>query len=82
MQTVAYLQSDSTDTIGRYKPDVKLRFVTEELAFESDDECARFICNNGAEHFLEQRDDSVRLLTGKAMTYFEAALKAAAAPKT
>ncbi|KAL8972281.1 MAG: hypothetical protein Q9183_000638 [Haloplaca sp. 2 TL-2023] len=65
-----------------YKPDVKLRFVTEELAFESDDECARFICNNGAEHFLEQRDDSVRLLTGKAMTYFEAALKAAAAPKT
>lgn len=71
----------SAKRAGRYKPDVKLRFVTEELGFECDDECARFICNNGAENFLEERDDGVQLLTGKALTFFETARKAAAAPK-
>lgn len=62
-----------------YKPDIKLRFVTEELGFESDDESARFICDNGAQHLLEERDDGVRLVTGKASTFFEPALKAASA---
>ncbi|KAI4207036.1 MAG: hypothetical protein LQ348_000723 [Seirophora lacunosa] len=62
-----------------YKPDIKLRFVTEELGFESDDESARFICDHGAQHLLEERDDGVRLVTGKASTFFEPALKAASA---
>lgn len=62
-----------------YKPDVKLRFATEELGFESDDESARFICDHGGQHFLEERDDGVRLMTGKASNFFEPALKAASA---
>ncbi|KAI4253886.1 MAG: hypothetical protein LQ352_003418 [Teloschistes flavicans] len=64
-----------------YKPDVKLRFVTEELGFESDDESARFVCDHGGHHYLEERDDGVRLLTGKALNFFETPLKAASAPK-
>ncbi|KAL8732058.1 MAG: hypothetical protein Q9166_003011 [cf. Caloplaca sp. 2 TL-2023] len=62
-----------------YKPDVPLRFVTEELGFDSDEECARFICDQGAPHLLDQRDSGVHLLTGKAPGFFEPALKAAAA---
>ncbi|KAL8752270.1 MAG: hypothetical protein Q9184_005789, partial [Pyrenodesmia sp. 2 TL-2023] len=62
-----------------YKPDVKLRFATEELGFESDDESARFICDHGGQHFLEERNDGVRLMTGKASNFFEPALKAASA---
>lgn len=58
--------------MGRYKPDVRLRFITEELGFESDDESARFICEHGGQDFLEERDNGVRLLTGKATNYFDA----------
>lgn len=61
----------------RYKLDVKLRFITEELGFESDDESARFICEHGGQAFLEERDDGVRLLTGKVQNYFEPAKQAA-----
>lgn len=57
----------------RYKPDVKLRFLTEELGFESDDESARFVCDNNGQSFLEERDGGVRLLTGKALSFFESA---------
>ena len=66
-----------TDNLGRYKPDVKLRFFTEELGFESDDESARFICDHGGQSFLEERDGQVRLLTGKALRVFETARNAA-----
>jgi len=59
--------------LPRYKPDVKLRFFSEELGFESDDESARFIVNNGGQDFLEERDGDVRLLTGKALRIFETA---------
>lgn len=57
----------------RYKPDVRLRFITEELGFESDDESARFVCEHKAQSLLEERDDGVRLLTGKALNFFEVA---------
>ncbi|KAF6224943.1 hypothetical protein HO133_010137 [Letharia lupina] len=60
-----------------YKPDVRLRFFTEELGFESDDESARFICDQGGQSFLEERDGEVRLLTGKALRFFETARNAA-----
>lgn len=60
-----------------YKPDVNLRFITEELGFESDEESARFICDHGAQSLLEERQDSVRLLTGKAGSIFEVAKSAA-----
>ena len=59
----------------RYKPDVKLRFLTEELGFESDDESARFLCDNGAQGYLEQHEEGgeVRFLSGKALRFFETA---------
>jgi len=60
-----------------YKPDVKLRFITEELGFESDEESARYICDHGAQSLLEEREDGVRLLTGKAGSVFETARSAA-----
>ncbi|MCJ1253754.1 Leukocyte receptor cluster (LRC) member 8 [Lignoscripta atroalba] len=60
-----------------YKPEVSLRFVTEELGFESDEECAQFLCNNGAQAFLDQRDGDVHLLTGKVGNTFEVAKNAA-----
>lgn len=62
-----------------YKPDVRLRFVTEELGFDSDEDCARFICEHGAPHLLDERDDGVHLLTGKGPGFFDSALKAASA---
>lgn len=63
------------DICVSYKPDVKLRFLTEELGFESDDESARFICDYGGQAHLEQREEGgeVRFLTGKALRFFEAA---------
>ncbi|KAI4278633.1 MAG: hypothetical protein LQ337_000873 [Flavoplaca oasis] len=62
-----------------YKPDVRLRFVTEELGFDSDEDSARFICEHGAPHLLEERDGGVHLLTGKAPGFFDSALKAVSA---
>ena len=63
------------NNVCRYKPDVKLRLLTEELGFESDDESARFICDYGGQAFLEQREEGgeVRFLTGKALRFFETA---------
>ena len=61
----------------RYKPDVRLRFLTEELGFESDDESARFVCDHHGQSFLEDRTDGARLLTGKALGFFEDAKEAA-----
>ncbi|KKY21534.1 putative sac3 ganp domain protein [Phaeomoniella chlamydospora] len=57
-----------------YKPDVKIRFVTEELGFESDEQSARFILEYASEEILQEREDGgVKLLTGKAGNLFEAA---------
>ena len=56
----------------RYRQDVLLRFVTEELGFESDDESARFICDHNGQMFLGESDQGdVKLLTGKANRLFE-----------
>lgn len=60
-----------------YLPDIKLRFFTEELGFESDDESARFICDHGGQAFLEEREGEVRILTKKARNFFESARQAA-----
>lgn len=64
-------------TTCRYKPDVKLRFVTEELGFESDGDAAQFIYDYNGQHLLEGREDGLRFLTGKAGLIFEAAKVAA-----
>ncbi|RMZ76678.1 hypothetical protein DV738_g4832, partial [Chaetothyriales sp. CBS 135597] len=63
-----------------YKPDVKLRFVTEELGFENDEEAAQFILDHageGSAGLLQEKDGTVCLLTGKVGQVFEAARAAA-----
>ncbi|KAL3460516.1 SAC3/GANP/Nin1/mts3/eIF-3 p25 family-domain-containing protein [Aspergillus heterothallicus] len=55
-----------------YKPDVKIRFITEELGFESDEQSARFILDHSAEEMLQEKDGVVKLITGgKAAQLFE-----------
>ncbi|PGH15072.1 hypothetical protein AJ80_05697 [Polytolypa hystricis UAMH7299] len=56
-----------------YKPAVKIRFITEELGFESDEQSARFILDHGPEELLEEKEDGVRLVTGKAGQIFHLA---------
>ncbi|KAI2467141.1 SAC3/GANP/Nin1/mts3/eIF-3 p25 family-domain-containing protein [Annulohypoxylon bovei var. microspora] len=56
-----------------FKPDVKLRYITEELAFESDAEAAQFIIDFNGQDFLEERPDCIVFLTGKAGMLFESA---------
>ncbi|KAL6886212.1 SAC3/GANP/Nin1/mts3/eIF-3 p25 family domain-containing protein [Trichoderma longibrachiatum] len=54
-----------------YKPDVKLRFITEELGFESDADAAQFIIDYQGQHLLEDRTEYIAFLTGKANGLFE-----------
>ncbi|KAH0836983.1 hypothetical protein AYO21_01714 [Fonsecaea monophora] len=59
-----------------YKPDVRLRFVTEELGFESDEEACQFILDHvpdDSSNLLEERDGDVRFLTAKAGNIFQMA---------
>ncbi|RMZ92547.1 hypothetical protein DV736_g229, partial [Chaetothyriales sp. CBS 134916] len=63
-----------------YKADVKLRFVTEELGFENDEEAAQFILDHAGQtsaELLQEKDGVVRLLTAKVGQIFEAARSAA-----
>lgn len=66
-------------TRNRYKPDVKLRFVTEELGFESDADAAQFICDYNGRDLLQQQDggDDINFFTAKAGSIFETAKSAA-----
>lgn len=58
----------------RYKPDIPLRFITEELGFESDEQAARFILDHSSVELLEEKKGSVNLLAGaKAAQFFERA---------
>ncbi|KAG9246204.1 SAC3/GANP/Nin1/mts3/eIF-3 p25 family-domain-containing protein [Calycina marina] len=64
-----------------YKPSVKLRFVTEELGFESDADAAQFICDHNGQHLIEERDDGVHFVTGiPAAQLFEASKNAIGKP--
>ncbi|KAK8118538.1 SAC3/GANP/Nin1/mts3/eIF-3 p25 family-domain-containing protein [Apiospora kogelbergensis] len=56
-----------------YKPDFKLRFITEELAFESDAEAAQFIIDHNGQHLLVEREDSIIFMAGNAKQLFETA---------
>lgn len=73
----------------RYKPDVSLQFLTQELAFRADEEgspepdhdadareCYNFICRHGGEHLFEQKEE-LRFLSGKAGDLFQRAKTAA-----
>ncbi|PBP21164.1 GANP/Nin1/mts3/eIF-3 p25 family protein [Diplocarpon rosae] len=56
-----------------YKPDLKLRFITEELGFESDGDAAQFICDYNGQHLLEEKAGELRFISGKAGLIFEEA---------
>ncbi|TVY62868.1 THP3-like protein [Lachnellula suecica] len=56
-----------------FKPDVPLRFVTEELGFESDNDAAQFIYDYNGQALLEEKEGNLRFLTGKAAQLFEVA---------
>ena len=56
---------------------MKLNYLTEELAFDDDADCAAFICDHGAESYLEQKPDGLVLQTGKAGAVLQAAKDAA-----
>ena len=58
-------------TLLSFKPDVGLRFITEELGFESDSDAAQFICDNDGQHLLEEKGEELRFATGKAGQLFE-----------
>lgn len=58
-------------TFSSYKPDVKLRFITEELGFESDADAAQFICEYKGSELLAEREDGIQFFTGKAGLLFE-----------
>ncbi|OCK86037.1 hypothetical protein K432DRAFT_388149 [Lepidopterella palustris CBS 459.81] len=65
-----------------YKPDVKIRFLTEELGFESDPECIEFLTVHHAGDFLEQKSEpdgklTLRMLTSKAGPLFDTLRSAA-----
>lgn len=55
---------------------MKLRFITEELGFETDEEACQFLLDHVPEEsptLLEERDGDVRFLTGKAGSIFHVA---------
>lgn len=60
-------------TYHSYKPEVKLRFVTEELGFESDGDAAQFICDHNGQALLVEKDGDLRFLSGQAGQIFETA---------
>lgn len=64
-------------TLNRYKPDVKIDFLSSELAFENGQQCAQFLCEVGGEDLLENREDGPRFLTAKGFPAFDAARRQA-----
>lgn len=70
----------------RYKPDVPLGLVVEELAFQGEEDdpdygsraCVQFICDHGGQHLIRQQDSGeIRFLSGQAKNLFEDAKAAA-----
>ncbi|KAI9719945.1 MAG: hypothetical protein M1828_005983 [Chrysothrix sp. TS-e1954] len=61
-----------------YKPDVPLQFLTEELAFDENEQCCSFLCDHGGEHLFERREDGrIDFATSKASNVFDVAKAAA-----
>ncbi|KAL1626292.1 hypothetical protein SLS56_006959 [Neofusicoccum ribis] len=40
-----------------YKPNLNIKFLTDELGFESYQDCVQYLCDHGAQQYLEQKDD-------------------------
>jgi hypothetical protein len=58
---------------------LNVRFVTEELGFESYQEAAQFILDNGESEYLEEIEDGLFINCSKASAQFRAAADAALA---
>ncbi|KAI4738060.1 hypothetical protein E4T50_11454 [Aureobasidium sp. EXF-12298] len=56
-----------------YRPGVKVSFLTEELAFVSDEQCAQFLCEHGAQQCFEEKPDGHLFSCQKASPIFETA---------
>ena len=54
-----------------------MRFITDELLFESDADAAQFIIDHNGQDLLEDRNGTVIFLAGKAGSTFEPARAAA-----
>lgn len=65
----------------RYKPNLNIRFLTEELGFESHSETVQFILDHAGRDALEERLDGgsaeILLKPANAQAVFEAAMRAA-----
>ena len=61
----------------RYGQTVKLRFITEELGFESDADAATFLYEYGGQTIIEERSDAIHVLIKNAGSAFETAKQAA-----
>jgi SAC3 family protein LENG8/THP3 len=55
---------------SRYRPDIDVRFITDELGFESDAECVEFLEKRNAE--IVATDGRLRLKTKESLDAFEA----------
>ena len=67
------LIQDSANRKNRYKQDVSVRFVTQELAFEDEQTCCQFICDLGGSELLTRTNEDVRFATAKAGQLFQTA---------
>ena len=67
----------AADILFRYsRTEIKLRFVTDELAFDTDEEAAHFVLQHGGDNAAEallEKDGDVRLVTQKLFWAIEAA---------
>jgi SAC3 family protein LENG8/THP3 len=54
-----------------------LRFITEELGFESDVDAAQFVIDYQGQHLLEERNGQILFTSGKAGALFEEPKKGA-----
>jgi hypothetical protein len=54
---------------GRYRPEIDVRYITDELGFESDAECVEFLEKRNAE--ITATDGRLRIKTKEALEAFE-----------
>lgn len=54
---------------SRFRPEIEIRFITDELGFESDTECVEFLEKRNAEIFAT--DGRLRLKTKETLDAFE-----------
>jgi hypothetical protein len=57
------------DIGGRYRPEIDVRYITDELGFESDAECVDFLEKRNAE--ITATDGRLRIKTKEALEAFE-----------